>query len=79
MGRLRRPLVRLMAKVDEERRREVIAQQLGGFPRELARCTCNTPSFDPADHTNGCALSLSPPLSSNPTRPAIRRLPEEMF
>ncbi|MEZ0352380.1 hypothetical protein [Mycobacterium sp. pR1184] len=63
----------------EERHRQVVTQQLGQIPRELGRCTCNTPSFDAADHATGCALSLSPPLSSNPTRPATRRLPEEMF
>ena len=61
----------------EERHREVIAQQLGGdeFPR---RCTCSTPSGDPDDHAVTCAVS-GRALSSNPTRPAIRRLPEEMF
>lgn len=64
---------------DDQAWRDYLHKQATEFPRELARCTCDTPSFNRADHANGCALSLAPPLSSNPTRPATRRLPEEMF
>lgn len=69
-----------MAKVDEEGRRQVIAQQLGGFPRELSRCTCSTASWDRDDHANTCPLGPTPPTSSTPARqPTARRPPEEMF
>lgn len=63
----------------EGRRREVIAQQLGEFPRELARCTCNRPSFNRDDHANTCPLGPTPPLSSLHATPATRGLPEARF
>lgn len=37
------------------------------FPRELARCRCGTPSFEPNDHANACPLGPTPPLSTNPS------------
>lgn len=63
----------------EERHRQVIAQQLGQFPRELARCTCNTPSFDRDDHTNTCALGPAKFVSSDRGWPATSDLPEQRF
>lgn len=64
---------------DEERRREVITQQLGQFPRELARCTCDTPSFDRGDHANTCPLGTTEIASSNRDWPAHQQLPEQRF
>lgn len=40
------------------------------FPRELSRCRCGTPSFDPGDHAAPCPLGPTPPLSSNPVASA---------
>lgn len=63
----------------EERRREVIAQQLGGFPRELARCTCSTASWDQDDHANTCPLGPTKTLSSDHQRSPAHDLPESRF
>lgn len=63
----------------EERHREVITQQLGQFPRQLARCTCNTPSFDRDDHANTCPLGTTSIASSDRGWPATRDLPEHQF
>ncbi|OJZ75698.1 hypothetical protein BRW65_03950 [Mycobacterium paraffinicum] len=63
----------------EERHREVITQQLGHFPRELARCTCNTPSFDRDDHANTCPLGPAQLLSSGQKGASTRELPELRF
>lgn len=63
----------------DDKRRQVI-EQLGEFPPELARCTCNTPSLNRDDHANRCPLGPTPPLSCNPNRrPPTRDLPEERF
>lgn len=40
------------------------------FPRELSRCRCGTPSFDPNDHANSCPLGPTPPPSTNPNASA---------
>ncbi|OCB25007.1 hypothetical protein A5674_22150 [Mycobacterium malmoense] len=66
-------------KTREERRREVIAQQLGEFPRELARCTCDTPSFNRDDHANTCPLGPTKTLSSDRRRSPTYDLPELQF
>lgn len=66
-------------RIREERHRQVIEQQLGQFPRELARCTCNTPSFDRDDHANTCALGPASIASSGRERSATRDLPEQRF
>lgn len=63
----------------EERHRQVVTQQLGQFPRELARCTCDTPSFNREDHANTCPLGPTPPLSSDHAAQATRDLPEARF
>lgn len=63
----------------EERHREVITQQLGQFPRELARCTCSTASWDADDHANTCPLGPTPPLSSDRATRPTRDLPEARF
>jgi hypothetical protein len=63
----------------EERHLEVIAQQLGQFPRALARCTCNTPSFDRDDHANTCPLGPGMTLSSDHRLASTDDLPESRF
>lgn len=66
-------------KTREERHREVIAQQLGEFPRELARCTCSTVSWDRDDHANTCPLGAASVASSNASRSPTHDLPEHRF
>jgi hypothetical protein len=63
----------------DNRQREELLEQLAEFPHELARCTCGTPSFNRDDHANTCPLGPTPPLSSNPSRPLTRDLPEFRF
>jgi hypothetical protein len=62
-----------------ERRRAQVLAQLAAFPRELARCTCGTRSFERDDHANTCPLGPNPPLSSNPTEPVTLGQPEWRF
>lgn len=63
----------------DEQHREELLKQLAEFPRELARCTCGTRSFDRDDHTNSCPLGPMPPLSTDSTPPATYDLPECRF
>lgn len=67
-------------RIREERHREVITQQLGQFPRELARCTCATASWDRDDHANTCPLGTASIASSNPAGwSPTHDLPESRF
>lgn len=66
-------------KTREERHRELVEHQLGQFPRELARCTCNTPSANRHEHANTCPLGPIPPASSDHAWPATYDLPEQRF
>lgn len=63
----------------DDRNREALLAQLAAFPRELARCTCGTRSFERGDHANTCPLGPKPPLSSNPTEPTTLDAPEWQF